>query len=90
MTTEADALDRLAARLRTGAEVLEEQRGAVGRYAVVWWEGSAADRYRDLVEDRRAALASAAEEARSLADAVAALAVDARAGGATRRLGAAS
>ncbi|MBR7743280.1 hypothetical protein KC207_08260 [Phycicoccus sp. BSK3Z-2] len=71
--TEREELLRLVGRLFALADRLEEQRRALGRYALVWWEGAAADHYRDLVEQRRATLARHAEEVRGLADDVALL-----------------
>lgn len=72
-------LDRLAARVRRSREEVEAGRAALSRYALVWWHGVAADRYRDLVEERRATLAVLAEELAWLEESVTALASAARA-----------
>ncbi|MBM6404943.1 hypothetical protein JQN72_11890 [Phycicoccus sp. CSK15P-2] len=71
-------LARLAARLRAAREEVEARRAVLGRYALVWWEGMAADRYRELVDERRAALARTADELGRLAEDVDALLVAAR------------
>ena len=72
-------LERLVVRLRLARESAEAGRAALARYALVWWEGTAADRYRDLVDERRARLAALAEKLGWLEDAVTALAAAARA-----------
>lgn len=73
-----EELERLSARLRLAEEAVQGRRVALGRYALVWWQGEAADRYRDLVEERRAALERVADELDGLADTVDALVVAAR------------
>lgn len=71
-------LERLEARLRVTQELLEDQGRALGRTALLWWEGPAADRYGELLDERRVALGRHAEEVGWLADTVAVLAVHAR------------
>lgn len=73
MAGEVQELQRLGARLRLARESVEGRRAALGRYALVWWEGPAADRYQGLVEGRRAALQRLADELEWLAAAVDAL-----------------
>ena len=56
---EVERLERLAARVRGAAEVVDARRAALGRHALVWWQGEAAERYVALVGERVAALAAA-------------------------------
>lgn len=68
MEGSAEELERLAGRARCAAEVVEAHRAALGRYALVWWTGAAADRYWAQVEERRARLATCAEGLADLAE----------------------
>ncbi len=76
---DVQALERLAGRAREAADVVDARRAALGRNALVWWQGEAADRYAARVEERRASLAALADELRWLADAVSAVAAAVRA-----------
>ncbi len=87
---DVEALARLAGRLREAAEVVDERRATLGRHALVWWQGEAADRYAARVEERRAALAALADELRRLADAASGLVAELRADRAAGGLGRAS
>ncbi|NHA68102.1 hypothetical protein [Phycicoccus flavus] len=75
-------IEALAVRVRLARESVEARRVALARYALVWWEGEAADRYRELVDERRAGLARLADELGWLEESVVALAAVARAEGA--------
>ena len=79
MDGEGQELERLAARAGQAREAVEARRAALGRYALVWWEGGAADRYRGLVDERRAALARLADELGWLEQSATALAAATRA-----------
>ncbi len=62
MDEAGDELDRVAVWALRARDVAESQRAALGRYALVWWTGEAAERYWHHVEQRRAALAGCAED----------------------------
>lgn len=66
-------LERLLGEVRHAREAVEGRRVALARHALVWWEGAAADRYRELVDERRAALARLADELGWLEESVTAL-----------------
>ena len=71
-----EALRVLADELRSAAARTDARRAALGRHALVWWEGTAADLYAQQVAHRGNALAALArdmEEAAALVDAVLAL-----------------
>ena len=71
-----EALRALADELRAAAARTDARRAALGRHALVWWEGTAADLYAQQVAHRVNALAALArdmEEAAVLVDAVLAL-----------------
>ncbi len=71
-----EALRVLAGELRAAAARTDARRAALGRYALVWWEGTAADLYAQQVAHRVNALAALArdmEEAAVLVDAVLAM-----------------
>lgn len=70
----AEDLERLAQWALRAQEAAEAQRAALGRYALVWWTGEAADRYWRHVEQRRAALARCAQDLALVADSAGALA----------------
>ncbi len=55
-----DPMRGIALALRTGAAQVDERRAALGRYALVWWEGEAADAYQQRVAARVNALATLA------------------------------
>ena len=64
----------LARDLRVAAHRVEERRAALGRYALVWWQGEAAERYQQRVAERSArlsALSAALAEVADLADGLA-------------------
>ncbi len=71
-----EGLRVLAGELRAAAARTDARRAALGRYALVWWEGAAADVYAQQVAHRVNALAALArdmEEAAVLVDAVLAM-----------------
>lgn len=74
-----DDLDRVALWALRAGEVAEAQRAALGRYALVWWTGEAAERYWRHVEQRRVALAQCVEDLARVADSAATLAEAVRA-----------
>ena len=74
MDQEVVELEQLAALARRAGEACEAQRVALGRYALVWWSGEAAERYWQRVEARRAALADCADQLGLLAGRAEALA----------------
>ncbi len=91
MDEAAVALDRVAQQAMEAQEVVAAQRAALGRYALVWWTGEAAERYLGHVERRRAALARCADELGEVAALAARLGEVARAeAGALRTLGVAA
>lgn len=75
---EVSDIEGLLAQVRGARAVVEAHRAALGRPALVWWEGVAADRYRALVDERRAALARVGDELGWLEEAVAGLLLIAR------------
>lgn len=88
MDEAAVALDRVAQQALRSQEVVEAQRAALGRYALVWWSGEAAERYWSHVERRRAGLARCADDLGRIASLAALLGEAARAeAGALRSLG---
>jgi uncharacterized protein YukE len=65
---------QLALSARREAREMEARRVAVSRFALVWWQGEAAERYRRRVHDRVNALAELAvtlDELARVADALA-------------------
>ncbi len=74
METSAVELDRLAEWAVRARGVAQAQREVLGRSALVWWNGDAAERYWEYVEERRAALAECAVDLGVLAESAAALA----------------
>ncbi|PKW26425.1 hypothetical protein [Phycicoccus duodecadis] len=79
-------LERLLVQVGRAREVVEAHRVALDRSVLVWWEGVAADRYRALVDERRAALGRAADELGWLEESVAGLVVLARQGSGVGRV----
>jgi uncharacterized protein YukE len=70
----AEAAEGLAVTARVEARALEEHRAALSRYALVWWQGEAAERYQRRVQERSnelAALASALDRLATVADGLA-------------------
>ena len=66
----------LSAELRASAARLDARRAALGRYALVWWQGEAAERYQQRVAERVTALhdlARAMEGSAGVAEELAAL-----------------
>jgi uncharacterized protein YukE len=49
-------LRELSRDLRAASARLEARRAALGRYALVWWQGEAAERYQQRVAQRVTAL----------------------------------
>lgn len=60
---------RLSAQAGAAAGRLRERRAAVSRFALVWWQGGAAQTYREAVERRVASLARTEGELLFLAEA---------------------
>ena len=56
------ALRALADELRAAAGRIDARRAALGRYALVWWEGTAADLYVEQVAHRVNALDALARD----------------------------
>jgi hypothetical protein len=54
----ADEAGRMAMLLLAKAAEVEQRRAALARYALVWWQGEAAEAYRGRVQERVAALAA--------------------------------
>lgn len=79
MEGSAEDLERVAARARRACEVVEAHRTALGRYALLWWNGAAADRYWEHVEERRRHLAACSDRLTELAELATATAVLVRA-----------
>ena len=48
----AEAVALVAVEARREASDLDEHRAALARNALVWWQGGAAERYRQLVQER--------------------------------------
>jgi hypothetical protein len=57
-TALADEAGRMATLLLANAAEVEQRRMALSRYALVWWQGEAAEAYQRRVQQRVAALAS--------------------------------
>jgi hypothetical protein len=74
METTADELDLLVEQARRAGAACRAHRAALGRNALVWWTGEAAERYWVQVERRRAALAARADDLEVLASGAAVLA----------------
>ena len=58
----AEAAEGVSVTARVEARALEERRAALSRYALVWWQGEAAERYRHRVHERSNDLAALAAE----------------------------
>jgi hypothetical protein len=52
----AEVVHVLAVQARREGREMEEHRAALARNALVWWQGGAAERYRQLVQERVNAL----------------------------------
>ncbi len=74
MEASAAELERLAAWAARARGVVVAHHDALGRSALVWWNGAAAERYWRHVEQRRGELAECARDLSVIADAAAALA----------------
>ncbi|MGL5930871.1 MAG: hypothetical protein ACRCY8_18215 [Dermatophilaceae bacterium] len=59
--------DALASAVLGAAARVDEHRGAVSRCALLWWEGRAAEHYRDEVGARSAALGVLSEQLQAAA-----------------------
>ena len=57
-----EELQRLSREAGAAADRLRERRAAVSRFALVWWQGGAAQTYRGAVERRVAGLAATEAE----------------------------
>ena len=58
----------LAGDLRVASHRVEQRRAALGRYALVWWQGEAAERYQQRVAERSARLAALSAALTEVAD----------------------
>ncbi|QKE83721.1 hypothetical protein [Arthrobacter sp. NEB 688] len=67
-------VEALARRVQAAVEVVELRRGALVAASGEWWEGPAADAFRDGLQERRARLAALADELGWLARSLLALA----------------
>jgi uncharacterized protein YukE len=74
----AERAGRLALGARSQAREVEARRVALSRYALVWWQGEAAESYRRRVHDRANGLAELAVALQALAREADALAARAR------------
>lgn len=63
----AHAARLVAVEARREAGDLDEHRAALGRSALVWWQGGAAERYQQLVRERVNALAEASQHLEGVA-----------------------
>ena len=63
----ADEAGRMAMLLLAEAAEVDQRRMALSRYALVWWQGEAADGYRRRVQERVNDLAALAVELEALA-----------------------
>jgi uncharacterized protein YukE len=82
----ADAAQRLAVQARAASVRMDQRRAALARSALVWWQGGAADTYRQAVQDRVTGLAALSRRLDDLADCYDELAVEARLAGAVDRV----
>ena len=57
----AEAARLVAVEARREACDLDEHRAVLGRSALVWWQGGAAERYQQMVQERVNALAEVAQ-----------------------------
>ena len=57
-TALADEAGRMAMVLLAEAVEVDQRRMALSRYALVWWQGEAAESYQRRVQERGAALAA--------------------------------
>lgn len=64
-----EELLRLSREASAAASRLRQRRAAVSRFALVWWQGGAAQSYREAVEQRVASLAGTEGELLFLAEA---------------------
>ena len=64
---EGAGLRELAVHLRAVAAGVELRRAALGPASLAWWEGPAADGFREQVAARRASLARVADDLREAA-----------------------
>ena len=65
----ADEAGRMAMLLLAEAAELDQRRMALSRYALVWWQGEAAEAYQRRVQERVAALAVASARLEAAAEA---------------------
>ena len=65
----ADEAGRMAMLLLAEAAELDQRRMALSRYALVWWQGEAAEAYQRRVQERVAALAAASARLEAAAEA---------------------
>jgi hypothetical protein len=63
----AEVVHAVAVQARREARQLDEHRAALSRNALVWWQGGAAERYQQLVQQRADALAEVSAHVEGLA-----------------------
>ncbi len=63
----ADAVRLVARQARREASELDQHRAALSRNALVWWQGGAAERYQQLVQERVNDLATVSQHLEELA-----------------------
>ncbi|HYN67639.1 MAG TPA: hypothetical protein VES93_12180 [Ornithinibacter sp.] len=63
----AEAVRDVSVQARREASEMDEHRAALARNALVWWQGSAAERYQQLVQERVNALAGLSAHLEGLA-----------------------
>jgi len=64
----AEVVRNVAVQARREAREMEAHRAALARNALVWWQGGAAERYQQLVQERVNALAEVSGQLDDLAD----------------------
>ncbi len=65
----ADEAGRMAMLLLAEAAEVDQRRMALSRYALVWWQGEAAEAYQHRVQERVAALAATSARLEAAAEA---------------------
>lgn len=63
----AETVRDVAVQARREGRELDEHRAALARNALVWWQGRAAERYQQLVQERVNALAEVSAHLEGLA-----------------------
>jgi hypothetical protein len=65
----ADEAGRMAMLLLVEAAEVDQRRMALSRYALVWWQGEAAETYQHRVQERVASLAAISARLEAAAEA---------------------